>query len=108
MPVYFVSLSLRSSGYDYSRLREALQMAEAQPAVDASWFIDVNWTLRDLTNRLLSMVDKDDRLIIIEMVRDTVWSAINMDDQTKAWLRRRMRSTSTRLEQPVRDLKRLM
>lgn len=90
MTIYLVDFSLRATDHDYAPLWAALENAGAQRAMDTTWFVDVTQKVGDLTNALLNLVARGDRMLVVEIVKDAGWSATAMDEETKDWLKRRM------------------
>ncbi len=90
MTIYLVDFSLRATDHDYAPLWRAMEKAGAQRAMDTTWFVDVKQNVGELTNALLSLVARGDRMLVVEIVKDAGWSATAMDEETKAWLKKRM------------------
>ncbi len=91
MAIYLVDFSLRAMDHDYAPLWGVMQKAGAQRAMDTTWFVDVQQSVGELTNALLSHIRPRDRLLVVEIATNAGWSATAMDDETKDWLKRRMK-----------------
>lgn len=90
MPIYFVDVAMRSIGRDYAALWAALREANAQCVTDTSWLVDVSQPVDVVTSALLSHLAKGDRLFVVELRSETVWTATGLDQASKDWLQSRM------------------
>ena len=90
MPIYLVDVAMRNMGRDYAALWSALREANAQDVTDTTWLVDVSQAVDVVTNALLSHLAKGDRLFVIEIRSETVWTATGLDQPAKEWLQSRI------------------
>ncbi|MCG5262440.1 hypothetical protein [Cupriavidus gilardii] len=85
MTVYSVSYDLNKAGQNYSALYEELKKSPSWwHYLDSTWLIYTTETAQQLSNRLLMHIDKNDRLLVIKVVRayqgwlsEEAWKWIN-------------------------------
>lgn len=85
MTVYCVSYDLNKTGQNYSALHEELKKSSSWwHHLDSTWLIYTAETAEQLSARLLKHLDKNDRLLVIKVVRayqgwlnEEAWKWIN-------------------------------
>lgn len=89
MRVYAVSYDLNKPGQDYSSLIAEL---EASPGwwhyLKSTWLIATNESVQQLAGRLLQRIDKDDSLLVIEVLNNKAgW----LPQKAWDWINRQLR-----------------
>ena len=70
MTVYCVSYDLNKAGQNYSALYNELKASSSWwHYLDSTWLIATQESAEQLCNRLLRHLDKNDRLLVIKVVR---------------------------------------
>lgn len=87
MSIYLASFDLKSPSYNYNALYDVLGHICAHHAQATTWIIDGSDDARAVTKRLLSFVDKDDSLFLIEISPKTRWTATHLEHETGEWLK---------------------
>lgn len=71
MTAYCVSYDLNKLGQNYDPLYKELKSSPGWwHDLDSTWLISTQETAEQLANRLLAHLDKNDRLLVIKVVRD--------------------------------------
>ncbi len=89
MPSFSVSCDLRAPGRNYQPLYDALQKAGAVRALRSLWLLDDPGTAVQIREALMLLVDENDGILVIEMVRNSHWAACKMLPGAAEWLRAR-------------------
>jgi hypothetical protein len=85
MTVYIVSYDLNKAGQNYNALYEELKKSSSWwHYLDSTWLISTAESADQLSDRLLAHTDKNDRLLVIKVVRtyqgwlpEDAWEWIN-------------------------------
>ena len=75
MKNYLISYDLHATGRDYSRLIAAIQTyANARQLLQSLWFVHSAKSSVEIRDHLLSTIDQNDELIIVEIARgNSAW-----------------------------------
>jgi len=66
--IYSISYDLNRPGQNYQDLYDTIKSAPSWAhAMDSLWFIKTNETVEDWSNRLLSIIDKNDELFLVDI-----------------------------------------
>lgn len=70
---YVISYDLnKGTRQDYSTLIGALDEIGAEPVMDSTWIIHINWTISALLEYVSRLVDPHDRILIARIVDEPV------------------------------------
>lgn len=86
MSVYCVSYDLNKSGQNYSGLHDELKNSSSWwHYLDSTWLISTHETAKQLSDRLLTKIDTNDRILVIKVTNDysgwltqDAWDWINL------------------------------
>ncbi|MED2985472.1 hypothetical protein P4311_29595 [Bacillus thuringiensis] len=86
MAVYAITYDLISPGQDYSDLHEKIESyGKYSKRFDSFWLIDSDDTAGEIRDNLKTVLDKNDRLLIIEVKNH--WASRNLADGMVNWLK---------------------
>ena len=88
MAVYVISYDLRAPGRNYEGLYTELHRIDAVRALESVWFLSVNQGAIALREALLSYMDKNDGLMVIEITNDADWAIARVSAVSTNWLLR--------------------
>ncbi len=85
--IYEVSYDLNKPGQDYPDLYTTIKELgdDCRHAVDSTWFVKTNLTATAVRDRLLSVVDQSDSIIVVRAVAPAAWSGLS--DDVASWLK---------------------
>ena len=89
MAVYMLSYDLRIPGRKYETLYDSLRKLGAVPALESVWFLENPYTATQIRDTLMTLLDKNDGLAVIEIHKDAAWAATGMIGQSTAWMKQR-------------------
>ena len=89
MTIYNVSYDLRAPGRDYKDLYDEIgRFGSCANPVESTWLIECDLTATQLANRLLTVMDSNDKLIITKYGDGIAW--YNLDKEVEDWIRRKL------------------
>ena len=88
--IYIVSYDLGQPQRDYEDLRKKIQSYGiwAKP-LESLWLIKTNETASSIMEKLKTSIDKDDKLLIIEVKNH--WSGLHLSDEVVKWMKNEIR-----------------
>lgn len=70
MSLILVTYDLKVPGKDYKSLYEALKTASGWwHHLESTWILSTNDTVQEWTDRLTSLLDKNDRLLVVDITK---------------------------------------
>jgi hypothetical protein len=87
MAAYVISYDLRSPGRDYAPLIKALRDAGAIRPLESVWLLDSVLAAGALRDRLTSMMDSNDGVLVIEI--GPAWGSKGILENAVEWLKAR-------------------
>ena len=86
MAVHWVNYDLNKSGQDYSKLIDYLKSHQswAKP-LKSSFFVRTSFTAAQLRDGVMSRIDSNDSVVVVDVTSDN-WAAFNIPDDVAKWL----------------------
>lgn len=89
MATYLVSYDLTKPDRDYPRLHAAIEAYGTYwHCLDSVWIISARGTALDVANNLARYIDRNDKLIVTQVTKNTAWSGLSQDGIN--WLNSRL------------------
>ncbi len=84
-----VSYDLRRPGQDYDSLYSMLKTVEFCRPLESLWLLDSNQSAQTWSDRLLPLIDTNDRLLVVDVTSDPMkgW----LDRSVWDWIKSRVR-----------------
>lgn len=86
MALYVISYDLHKIRI-YQPLVTALRAAGAVEALESFWLADLSQTADQVRDAVMSHIDGDDSVLVIEVKPGSWWSGFNISRPTQGWLR---------------------
>jgi hypothetical protein len=80
--LYWISYDLDKPGQDYKDLIARLQEYGAKKILKSDWLVENNATPAAIRDDLKRFLDKNDRIMVSELVSNAAWENLITDDQT--------------------------
>ena len=76
MPVFLISYDLvkENSSHDYEPLWAELKRLDAVRTLLSEWYADLENTAQEAYDHFRSYIDKNDRLLVVEVTKKPVWN----------------------------------
>ncbi len=89
MTLYCISYDLiDGKTEDYKELYKKIKAyGTYSHTLESTWFVETNESVSQVRDNLKSTLDKDDKLIVIEVVKH--WASYNLRKSTADWLKAR-------------------
>lgn len=89
MAVYLVSYDLRQPGQNYQALHAELRSVDSVRVLESLWLLDVPQTAVQVRDAVASYVDRNDGVLVAEIMPGSDWAYVNLRGNTGAWLKRK-------------------
>jgi hypothetical protein len=89
MALYLVNISPSQKTHDYRPLARAMETVQAKRALKTTWFLESNFSVRELTAELGTLVHIDDSFLVLEVVPSAAWAAVLLEGDSGPWLKAR-------------------
>ena len=84
--VFSISYDLNSPGQDYDDLYEEIKkLGEWCHPLDSTWFVDSSFSAKEVRDKLESVMDNSDALIVVKASAPGAW--FGLSDKLNVWLR---------------------
>jgi len=92
MKIYIVTYDLRKPGQNYSDLYQSIKSYDWCHCLDSTWLIHTSCTAEQVYKKLLSYIDKNDLLLIVEFGSDYQGY---MSQEVWDWIKKKKNSFAT-------------
>lgn len=91
MSVYAITYDLHAPQQDYDKLHDSIKSLGAySKSFDSFWLVDSSLKASEIRDKIKSVVDSDDILLVIEVKKH--WASFNLPNGAVEWLKSEKRS----------------